>query len=56
MKPPPLARTAAHPFHESPREVALIDETARQRDFRKLKVGLAHEPLCSLDTFHRDQA
>jgi hypothetical protein len=33
--------------------VALIDETAGKRNFRKLKVGPVHKLFCALDTFHR---
>jgi len=50
--PPPAPRAATLSFHESSREVALIDETARKRDFRELKVGLVHEQFGALDALY----
>jgi hypothetical protein len=56
VKAPPLTWAAAHAFRESPRKVALINETARKRDFRKLKAGLLHELLGPLDTLIESHA
>jgi hypothetical protein len=39
--PPPAPRAATLSFRESPREVALIDETARKRDRPSLDDHLA---------------